>query len=88
MTILFRGASDSDLDAICELAELGGIGLTTLPKDIDILNKRLTWSSRSLLLYFSIKTPRLTSDQIKWLNIAGEKDHKVTRKFSIDLMPN
>ena len=47
MTILFRGACDSDLDAICELAELGGIGLTTLPKDIDILNKRLTWSSRS-----------------------------------------
>ena len=45
--ILFRSAQDSDLDAIYDLAEKSGIGMTTLPKDKKLLEKRLKWSSDS-----------------------------------------
>ncbi|KGP63612.1 arginine N-succinyltransferase [Legionella norrlandica] len=45
--MLFRSAQDSDLDEIHQLAEISGIGMTTLPKDKELLKKRLHWSSES-----------------------------------------
>lgn len=42
--MLFRRARANDLHAIHALAEKSGIGMTTLPKDIDLLNQRLLWS--------------------------------------------
>lgn len=45
--MLFRRACDTDLDAIHHMAEHAGVGMTTLPKDIALLKKRLTWSSNS-----------------------------------------
>ena len=46
-TMLFRNAHADDLLAIHQLAEQSGIGLTTLPKDIELLKKRLLWSTNS-----------------------------------------
>ncbi|KTC86590.1 arginine N-succinyltransferase [Legionella brunensis] len=45
--MLFRSARDSDLDAIHHLAEHCGIGMTTLPKDKELLRKRLKWACDS-----------------------------------------
>ncbi len=45
--MLFRSARHSDLDAIHHLAEQSGVGMTTLPKDMELLKKRLEWSSDS-----------------------------------------
>lgn len=45
--MLFRSARDSDLDAIHHLAEQSGVGMTTLPKDIKLLKKRVSWSTAS-----------------------------------------
>ena len=45
--ILFRSAKNSDLDAIHQLALNVGFGMTTLPKDIETLQKRLEWSTKS-----------------------------------------
>lgn len=45
--MLFRSARDSDLDAIHHLAEQSGVGMTTLPKNKDLLNKRIEWSCDS-----------------------------------------
>ena len=48
MTMLFRAAQKSDLNAIHDLAmDSGAIGITTLPKDINLLKKRLAWSNTS-----------------------------------------
>lgn len=45
--MLFRSARNADLDDIFELAIQSGVGMTTLPKDIQLLKKRLNWSSKS-----------------------------------------
>lgn len=45
--MLFRSANNTDLDAIHYLAEQSGIGMTTLPKNKDLLKKRIQWSSDS-----------------------------------------
>ncbi|KTC79639.1 arginine N-succinyltransferase [Legionella cherrii] len=45
--MLFRSARDTDLDAIHHLAEESGVGITTLSKDKEILEKRLRWSTDS-----------------------------------------
>lgn len=45
--ILFRNACFADGVGINRLAELSGSGITTLPKDKDLLEKRLAWSSAS-----------------------------------------
>lgn len=45
--MLFRSAKNSDLEAILSLAQKSGIGLTTLPKEKKILDKRLKLSSHS-----------------------------------------
>ncbi|MBI2785229.1 MAG: arginine N-succinyltransferase [Legionella longbeachae] len=45
--MLFRSAQNSDLDAIFHLAEESGFGITTLPKNKDLLKKRLYWSTDS-----------------------------------------
>ncbi|AHE67249.1 arginine N-succinyltransferase [Legionella oakridgensis] len=45
--MLFRSAKDTDLPAIYHLAEHSGIGLTTLPNDMELLSKRLKWSTVS-----------------------------------------
>ena len=45
--MLFRRAQDTDLSAIHHLAEQSGIGITTLPKDLELLRKRLDWSASS-----------------------------------------
>ena len=45
--MLFRSAHDSDLDAIHHLAKTSGIGLTTFPKDKEILKKRLLLATKS-----------------------------------------
>ncbi len=48
MTMLFRTAQKDDLSAIHHLTTTSGaIGITTLPKDIDLLKKRLDWSCSS-----------------------------------------
>lgn len=46
-SMLFRNALNTDLSAIHQLAERSGIGMTTLPKDMELLKKRLTWSTNS-----------------------------------------
>lgn len=45
--MLFRSARDADLDAIHYLAEQSGVGMTTLPKNKDLLKSRVSWSSDS-----------------------------------------
>lgn len=45
--MLFRSAHSTDLDAIFDLAVQSGIGMTTLPKNKDLLKQRLEWSSQS-----------------------------------------
>lgn len=45
--MLFRSARDTDLDAVHQLAIQSGIGMTTLPKDKELLKKRISWSSES-----------------------------------------
>lgn len=45
--ILFRSARPTDLDAIHHLAEQSGVGMTTLPKDKELLKKRVTWACDS-----------------------------------------
>jgi arginine N-succinyltransferase len=45
--MLLRRAQEADLDAIFHLAEHCGIGMTTLPKDKELLQKRLSWSCAS-----------------------------------------
>lgn len=45
--ILFRSARASDLEAIHHLAIQSGVGMTTLPKDKELLNQRLLWSCDS-----------------------------------------
>lgn len=45
--IFFRTATSHDLDAIHNLALHGGFGMTTLPKDIETLQKRVEWSTQS-----------------------------------------
>lgn len=45
--MLFRSACNKDLDAIHRLAEQSGVGMTTLPKDKELLKSRLEWSTNS-----------------------------------------
>lgn len=45
--IEFRKAEEKDFLAIYQLAQLSGVGLTTLPKDKTLLAERLAWSCRS-----------------------------------------
>ena len=45
--MLFRSATLSDLTAVEQLAEKSGIGITTLPKNRSLLQKRLEWSTSS-----------------------------------------
>lgn len=45
--ILFRSVCPSDLDEIYDLAQRSGVGMTTLPKNKDLLAKRLQWSTES-----------------------------------------
>jgi arginine N-succinyltransferase len=45
--MLFRSARESDLEGIHYLAEHSGIGITTLPKNIDLLKQRLARSTAS-----------------------------------------
>ena len=46
--MLFRKARDDEEEAIHELAQYSGIGITTLPKDHELLKTRLAWSSHSI----------------------------------------
>lgn len=55
MTLLFRTANVHDLEGIHHLAEVCGIGMTTLPKDINVLKKRLELACRSF--YKTISQP-------------------------------
>lgn len=45
--MLFRSARESDIDAIHQLAVNSGIGITTLPKELSLLKKRIAWSTAS-----------------------------------------
>ena len=45
--ILFRCARDSDIDGIYHLAKHSGVGMTTLPKNKNLLTKRIHWSTKS-----------------------------------------
>lgn len=47
--MLFRRAVPEDLEAIHHLAEHSGIGITTLPKDKELLYTRLLWTNDSFL---------------------------------------
>lgn len=46
--VFIRPVSLGDLDALFDLANLAGVGLTTLPKDRDLLRKRILKSVRSI----------------------------------------
>jgi arginine N-succinyltransferase len=46
--VLIRPVSTDDLDGLMQLAELAGAGLTTLPKDRDLLRKRILKSQRGM----------------------------------------
>jgi arginine N-succinyltransferase len=54
--MLFRSACHTDLDAIHYLAKEGGIGITTLSKDKEILAKRIHWATESFKK--KVETPR------------------------------
>lgn len=45
--MLFRRMRKTDIDAIYNLARQSGVGLTTLPKDKELLEQRLDWSCNS-----------------------------------------
>lgn len=45
--VLFRTATENDLVDIFGLAQTSGPGMTTLPNDIKLLNRRIKWSSNS-----------------------------------------
>lgn len=45
--LLFRPAQARDLQAIYRLAQQRGVGMTSLPNDIALLEQRLTWSTES-----------------------------------------
>ncbi len=45
--VVIRPVTIDDLDRLLELAEQAGVGLTTLPKDADLLRKRILKSQRS-----------------------------------------
>lgn len=45
--VVIRPVSAADVDQLLELANLAGVGLTTLPKDRDLLKKRVANSMRS-----------------------------------------
>src|SRR6476661_8829898 len=45
--VLIRPVNTSDLDQLLELAHMAGVGLTTLPKDRELLSKRIARSVRS-----------------------------------------
>lgn len=45
--MLLRSARESDLDDIYLLAKESGVGMTTLPKDKELLKKRLDWTVHS-----------------------------------------
>lgn len=45
--MLFRSAGRSDLDDIYHLAEQSGVGMTTLPKNKELMKHRLKWSCDS-----------------------------------------
>ncbi len=46
--VLIRPVSLADLDQLIGLAEQAGVGLTTLPRDRDLLKKRILKSQRSI----------------------------------------
>ena len=45
--VIIRPVASTDLDALLELTNFTGYGLTTLPKDPDFLRKRIDKSRRS-----------------------------------------
>src|SRR4051812_41468027 len=45
--VLIRPVTSADLDQLLELAHMAGVGLTTLPKDRELLSKRIARSVRS-----------------------------------------
>jgi len=45
--VVIRPVSNADVDQLLDLANLAGVGLTTLPKDRDLLKKRVARSMRS-----------------------------------------
>jgi arginine N-succinyltransferase len=45
--MLFRSVLSSDLNAIHHLTQKSGVGITTLPKDLELLKKRIEWSIHS-----------------------------------------
>ena len=46
-TLLFRPALVTDITAIYRLAQQRGVGMTSLPNDMSLLEKRLAWSAES-----------------------------------------
>src|SRR4051812_19090204 len=44
--VAIRPVSTADVDQLLDLANLAGVGLTTLPKDRDLLKKRVARSMR------------------------------------------
>jgi arginine N-succinyltransferase len=46
--VLIRPVSIADLDQLIQLAEQAGVGLTTLPRDRDLLRRRILKSQRSI----------------------------------------
>src|SRR5947208_9529523 len=47
LMVIVRPVAMADLEALVELASLAGVGLTTLPKDRDLLAKRILQSQAS-----------------------------------------
>lgn len=54
--MIFRNAKNQDLNRIHRLASASGVGLTTLPDNLELLKKRLQWSVNSF--HSATTTPR------------------------------
>ncbi|MFI4918843.1 MAG: arginine N-succinyltransferase [Legionellales bacterium] len=77
--MLFRSARDTDLDAIHHLAEHSGIGLTTLPKNKELLKQRLSWSTESYK-----KDLQKPSDEYYLFVLENQKDKKIVGTSAIE----
>ena len=78
--MLFRRARESDLEAIHLLAvQSGVIGITTLPKDIELLKKRLEWSTSSFN-----KTVNIPSNEYYFFVLEEHTSGKVVGTSAIE----
>ncbi|TAL61484.1 MAG: arginine N-succinyltransferase, partial [Legionella sp.] len=77
--MLFRSANSADLDAIFDLAIQSGVGMTTLPKNKELLKKRLDWSTQSYQK--KISTP---ADEYYFFVLEDLDTHKIVGTSALE----